>query len=150
MFGTGYYSTGYYATPYFVGSSSAVTGPVLFTYELLLDEARALLKDTDDSCYRFSDEMMLNALNRGMNELKRVRPDAFYNLYGVYVTDVPEVVQVGPDSQQVDWTTDFQIDMRFYPALVHYVVYAILMQEDASLERAAGSLQLFRMFVLST
>lgn len=150
MYGTGYYATPYYATAYYVGSSSTVSGSVLFTYQLLLSEARAILYDTDDSCYRYSDSMMLNALNRGMHELKRVRPDAFYPLYDLYDDYVPEVVQANPTTQQADWTADFQIDMRFYPALVHYVVYAILMQEDASLERAAGSLQLFRMFVLST
>jgi hypothetical protein len=150
MYGTGYYATPYYATAYYVGSSSAVSGAVLFTYQLLISEARAMLYDTDDTRYRYSDSMMLNALNRGMHELKRVRPDAFYPLYGLYDDYVPEVVLSRPDSEQVDWTTDFQIDLRFYPALVHYVLYAILMQEDASLERAASSLQLFRMFVLST
>lgn len=148
MYGTGYYATPYYATAYYVGS--ATTGPILFTYQLLLSEARALLADTDSECYRFSDDMMLNALNRGMNELKRVRPDAFYPLFGQYINDVPEVVIVSPDAFQVDWTANFQLDLRFYPAIVHYVVGSILMQEDASLERAAGSMQLFRTFVLSS
>lgn len=151
MYGTGYYATGYYATAYYVGN--APSGPILFTYQLLLEESRALLKDTDrEAGLRYPDDMMVSALNRGLNELNRIRPDAWYPFYGQYTDHVPEVVITNPIAgEQVDWTTEFQPDFRFYPAVVHYVVGQIAIQEDEQVEGLyPRSNQLFRSFVLNT
>ena len=132
MYQTGYYATGYYQTGYYSRTGGAVPTPAaLFTYQLLVYEARILLGDTEDGFYRYSDAMLLSILNRGLNDLNRIRPDAWYEYYGQYTDGVPEVTDafITLDGE-VNWEAGFQPPVQFYPAMVDYVVGFINMMED--------------------
>lgn len=101
------------------------------TYEDLITEARQLLQDTDSSAYRWDDTYLLNTLNRGLLELGRIRPDAFYDLYNANSLNIPEIVDddaaVAP---QYDWATAFQLNMHYYSPLISYVVGSIEVTDD--------------------
>ena len=92
------------------------------TYQELIDEARELLQDTVDN--RFSDSFLLNILNRGLQALSRIRPDAFYTMFDANDLNVPEVVASGADEalNQVNWDTTFPFEGQFYPPLISYIV----------------------------
>lgn len=101
------------------------------TYENLIDEARQLLQDTDADDPRWTDAYMLNALNRGLQELGRIRPDAFYDLYDANQLNIPEIVDNdAATAPQYDWATEFQVDMMFFTPLVSYVVGSIEVTDD--------------------
>jgi len=153
MYGTGYYAVSYYGPSYYVGRTGLVTGIGLFTYETLIAESRSRLKDRDASNYRYSDTMLISILNRGLNDLNRIRPDAWYSFYGIYPNGVPEITDnfiTLPG--QVNWEADFQPDTRFYPAMVDYVCGFTDMMEDAYVDegRAQAFLSEFRKKVLIT
>ena len=151
MYQTGYYATGYYATGYYGRVLSGVAG-IQYSYEDLISQARVLLADRDPDCYRYSDEMLVGILNRGMNELNRIRPDAFYLWYGAYGDGVPEVTLDITQGEEVNWTTDFHPDSKFFPALVYYVSAVTGIMEDAHIESVSSvaGLEFFRNLVLRT
>ena len=101
------------------------------TYENLITEARQLLQDTDSSAYRWDDTYLFNTLNRGLQELGRIRPDAFYDLYDANSLNIPEIVDddaaVAP---QYDWATTFQLNMQYYNPLLAYIVGSIEITDD--------------------
>lgn len=148
MYQTGYYATGYYATGYY----SRVTGIAVaegYTYEDLISQARILVTDTD-SC-RYSDELLVEILNRGMNELNRMRPDAFYSYYGQFGDGVPEVIIGTPlVSGEVNWGDEFHPDSRFFPAMLYYVTAVTGSVDDVHVTSGAtmAGLTLFRSLVL--
>lgn len=152
MYGTGYYAVSYYGPSYYVGRSGVVAGATLFTYETLIAETRTRLKDTDPECYRYSDALLISVLNRGLNDLNRIRPDAWYTFYGIYPNGAPEITDnflTLPG--QVNWEADFQPDIRFYPAMVDYVTGFVHMMEDEYVNSgaAAAFLNRFRTLVLN-
>lgn len=153
MYQTGYYATGYYQTGYYMRSQDGLTGAVLFTYQTLIQEAREKLGDTTVDCYRFPDATLINILNRGMNELNRVRPDAFYLYYGQYTDGVPEITDnfITLDGE-VNWLADFQPDKRFYPALVYYITGVANIVEDDKVTSGDVQrfLEQFRLLALNT
>lgn len=120
------------------------------SYSDLITEARELLQDTDEP-QRFSDSYLINTLNRGLQELGRIRPDAFYALYDANALNVPSITDTDPaQSGKTLWTDDFGIDMQFYTPLVSYVVGSAEITEDEfTLEgRAIMMLQNFRNTVI--
>jgi hypothetical protein len=138
MYNTGYYATGYYATGYY---SRQFPDTLLgLTWYSLLFEARVQLQDGDSTCYRYPDAMLLNALNRGINELARIRPEAYYEKGGV------------PEITELNWTQTVisALDMRFYDPLMWFVVGSAELSEDeyASDGRAAAKLERFERQVL--
>lgn len=153
MFGTGYYATGYYATPYYT-KLSVPTEPLgdRWTYYTLIQEAREVLDDLGPSLYRYSDEMLVNNLNRGLHEISRKRPDAYYDLFVDNKFLVPEVTSSDtPATGQTFWGSEFILDLRFYPPLVTYVIGMAYASEDAYMEdgRAQAQLDMFHRHVLS-
>lgn len=117
------------------------------TYQNLLTESRELLQDTDVDVQRFTDSTLLNILNRGLQDLGRIRPDAFYDLYAANSLNVVEIVESGgvpPDT--IDWTDPVGIEMQFYAPLVGYVtgVAEITDDEYTADGRAALMLNMFR------
>jgi hypothetical protein len=120
------------------------------TYQNLVTEARELLQDTDTDVQRFTDSTLLNILNRGLQDLGRMRPDAFYDLFATNSLNVFEVVESGAVSPQVNWTDVVGIEMMFYPPLVAYLtgVAEITDDEYTTDGRAALLLQQFRGTVL--
>ncbi len=124
------------------------------TYENLITEARTLLQDTDSAGFRFSNQVLLDILNRALQTVARLRPDSCYNRFSTtdpYDLNVPEVVESGAVSGQTDWTTKFELDFMFYPPIVHYVVGMAEMTDDEYTEdgRAVALLSQFKTSVVS-
>lgn len=120
------------------------------TYQNLIEEARELLQDSDSATERFSNATLLNLLNRGLNQLARIRPDAFYDLYDANDLNVPEIVEAAPAEGQVEWTDAFPLELQFYSPLISYIVGVAEMYDDEYTEdgRAAMALTMFRNTVL--
>ena len=116
------------------------------TYDNLITEARALLKDTDADTKRYTDSSLLNILNLCLQDLCRMRPDACYDLFLDNSLNVPEVVDDSPAGEQILWTVDFNIEMQFYTPLVIYVVGMAEVTDDEYTTdgRAALLLRQFR------
>lgn len=91
------------------------------TYEDVVTEARVLLQDNESGSYRYSNATLIDMLNRGLQALARIRPDAFYDLYDNNSLGVPELVETAPGAGQTVWTTTFGIELQFFNPLVHYV-----------------------------
>lgn len=100
------------------------------TYENLVTESRELLQDTDADTRRYTDATLLNILNRGLQDLGRMRPDAFYDLYLTNSLNVPEVVESGAGAGQINWTDPVNIEMQFYAPLVGYVTGVAEVTDD--------------------
>lgn len=116
------------------------------TYQDLVTESRVLLQDTDTDVQRYDDTKLIDILNRGLQSLARIRPDAMYDLYTANDLTVPELVETNPGAGQTVWTVDFGIEMQFYPPLVAYVVgIAEIVDDEYSVDgRAAFLLREFR------
>jgi hypothetical protein len=107
-----------------------VTATVL-TYQDLLAEAREILQDTDTdpTLQRYPDQTLLNILNRGLQELYRIRPDAFYDEWDYTESDfdvpalyIPTVPPTTPPEGGTSWTATFGIPMMFYDPLVNWII----------------------------
>jgi len=120
------------------------------TYQDVVTEARVLLQDTDSSSYRHSNTNMIAMLNRGLQALARIRPDACYDLYDDNSLNVPELVESAPGAGQTIWTANFGLEMQFFNALVHYVTGMAEITDDEYTNdgRAAMLLGQFKMNVL--
>lgn len=114
------------------------------TYQNLIDEAREILQDTDEDAYRWSETHLLNTLNRGLQELGRIRPDAYYDTFTTDDIVVPEVT----DATLGD---TFPIPMMFYAALVMYIAGMAELIEDefATDGRAITLITQFKQQVIS-
>lgn len=117
------------------------------TYANLITEAREFSQDTL-APFRNTDSFYLNHLNRALQELGRIRPDAFYELYDGNELNVPLVVEGTPDAtyDEVATTDNFGVDMMFYGPVLSYVVGSSELQDDEfTLEgRAIALLTQFR------
>lgn len=92
------------------------------TYENLVTEARKMLQDTDTNLQRYTDETLIELLNRGLRDLGTMRPDVFYDLFAANSLNVPEIVESGAGVGQIDWTDVFTLEFQFYTPLVGYLV----------------------------
>lgn len=113
------------------------------TYADIISESRDLLQDSRVP-YRYTAETLLAALNRAMQELGRIRPDAFWDRFDTDTSDiiVPEVVDTDPDpdddTEEVDvvedgevaLTDDIDFSPQFLSALVYYVVASAEIRDD--------------------
>jgi hypothetical protein len=110
------------------------------TWANLITEVRVLLQDTDGD--RWSDDVLLAKLNRALQELGRVRPDAFYDRWNVDEIVIPEVFATDPtpdsdvtvfdpeEDSDVPLTAEIDIPMMFYPPLVYFVAASAELVED--------------------
>jgi len=113
------------------------------TYQTAIDEAREILQDTDADTYRYTTATLLNILNRALQELGRIRPDAFWD---TFVTDdivIPEV-------ETGTLGTTFPIPMQFYAPIVSFIVaWAEVLDDEFTTDgRAAMLLAQFKQQVL--
>jgi len=111
------------------------------TWQDVIDEARVILQDTD-SPFRYSNTVLLAKLNRGLQELARLRPDAFWDFFDSDDIVVPEIVvfDVDPDDEpqqfnpeedgQIALTEEFNIPMMFYTPLVYWVSSSAELVDD--------------------
>lgn len=116
------------------------------TYQNLIFESRELLQDTALQTPRYSDSTLLNILNRGLQDLSRIRPDIMYSLYANNDLGVVEVVESSPGTGQVAWTDPWGLEMQYYPTMINYVVGVAEITDDEYTQdgRAALLLQNFR------
>jgi hypothetical protein len=126
------------------------------TYQNLVDEAREILQDTDEDALRYSNAMLLNKLNRALKELKRLRPEAYWDTFDEFDVVVPEVVDDASaasdsDVATADLTDDVIVPDIFYTALVYFVVGSAELVDDEFAEdnRAMTLLTQFKAMVLS-
>lgn len=84
----------------------------------LVTEARVLLQDTQSDNYRWSDDMVYQALNEGLLETKKLRPD-FYR--GLAAT---------PQYAPTDVNTAITYPEEYRPALTNFIVGRIFQQDD--------------------
>lgn len=103
------------------------------TYETLLMEAREVLQDTLPP-YRYSDDLLVNKLNRGLQSMGRIRPDAFWDTFAAGDIVIPEVT-VGT------LATLFPLPMQFYSPLVSFVVaWAEIVDDEFTNDGRAAAL----------
>ena len=103
------------------------------TYQNLLTESRQLLQDTDTP-YRYADEILVNKLNRGLQEMGRIRPDAFWDTFVTEDIVVPEVDTAG-------LAQPFPLHMQFYNPLVAFVVaWAEVLDDEFTVDGRADML----------
>lgn len=116
------------------------------TYQTCVTEARELLQDTDTEQRRYTDAALLNILNRGLNDLSKIRPDLTYTAYSNNSLEVPEIVESGAIAGQVNWTDTWPWEMWFYNRMVEYTVaVAEITDDEYTVDgRAALLLQQFR------
>lgn len=99
------------------------------TYQDVLTEARVLVQDADATKYRDTDVTVIAMANRGLQEIARLRPEAFDTLYTDAAIasggslNVPEIT-VGTLG------TTFPIDMMFFLPLVYFVAGSMDLKED--------------------
>ena len=120
------------------------------TYENLVFESRELLQDTLEP-YRWSDSYFLNTLNRAMQMLGAIRPDAFYDYYRANALNIPIIVDSdAPADGEVDWGDAFGVDMMFYTPMMAFIIGSIELTEDefAVDGRAMALLGQFRLGVI--
>lgn len=99
----------------------------------LLDDARGHLQDRDTPV-RYSDDDLVEYLNNGFQELRRLRPDAFFGLPALTsyaFVDLP--------------TTDFPVDEQFLTAITYFIVGNAELRDDEFVidGRVAGLLKQF-------
>lgn len=109
--------------------------PALETVGQYLEEARRLLQD-EVAPYRYPDDDLVDALNIGLMEAKRIRADLFLPLF-----DIPWVDPSGT----IDTTTPVTLDAMYRSTLVYYLVGRMQLRDDEPTvdQRAAGLLQKF-------
>jgi len=114
------------------------------TYQTALDEAREILQDTDSDDYRYSNTVLLNILNRALQELGRIRPDAFWTTFATDDIVVPEVTTL-------DLSTTFPLPMQFYLPVVSFIVaWAEVLDDEFTTDGRAGMLMAqFKQTVMS-
>ena len=135
------------------------------TWQNVIDEARVILQDTQ-SPFRISNTAVLAKLNRGLQELARLRPDAFWDFFSIDDVHPPEVVSTDPDPEeddddavtfdldedsQIALTANFNIPMMFYAPLVYWVTSSAELVDDEFTDdgRAAMLMTQFKSMVVS-
>lgn len=99
----------------------------LTTVDDYVAEARRLLQD-EVSPYRYSDTSLVEALNVGLLEARRLRPDLFLGR----ATAVPThgYVLVG---------TTVNLDQQYRPALVYYMAGRVSARDDETSQESRAS-----------
>lgn len=123
------------------------------TYQDLIDEARQLVNDAV-SPYRDEDSVYITHVNRGLQEIGRLRPDAFFDRFEGNNLNVPVLIAEGfpeYDQNEVSLGAQFQPEMQFYAPLLAYIVGMIEVKEDEFSEdsRAMTMLMTFRNTLLA-
>ncbi len=111
------------------------------TWQNVIDEARVILQDGAEPT-RYTNTVLLAKLNRGLQELRRLRPDAFWDFFSVDDVYPPEIVDTDPDpdddtaefdldeDSQIALSANFNLDMMFYTPLVYWVTSSAELVDD--------------------
>ncbi|RLC18911.1 MAG: hypothetical protein DRI24_01710 [Deltaproteobacteria bacterium] len=102
------------------------------TVEQILGGARIILQDLVLP-YRNSQDDLLSALNAGLYELKRIRPDAWLTYYG---QELPQYAD-----NATDLAASIPTNPMFYQSLIYFVAgYAELKDDEYSVDSRASLL----------
>lgn len=114
----------------------------LDTVQEYLTRARVLLQDEYAGAYRYSDDVLVEGMNLGLLEMRRLRPDMF--LSQLRLGTVPEY-------SSGSLATDVAVDNQYRVALLYYIVGHAQLQdgEDPTDERATVFLNKFVAQLLS-
>lgn len=112
--------------------------PALETVGQYIEESRRLLQD-EFTPYRYPDDDLVDALNIGLLEARRLRADLFLPLFELPWFD-PTKTAPGTDLAK-----PVTLDPMYRQALVYYVVGRMQLRDDEPTvdSRAAGLLQKF-------
>lgn len=103
------------------------------TYADVITEARELLQDSREP-YRYDPQILLNILNRGLQAIARLRPDAYWDTFTAESIVVPEIAEG-------DLGDPFALDMMFYTPLVSFVVaWAEVVDDEFTVDGRAAQL----------
>lgn len=132
------------------------------TYQNVLDEAAVLLQDTGFD--RYTETVLIAKLNRGLQELGRLRPDAFWDFFdeetGEIVVPIVAATDPDPDSDTAVFDAYEDADaaltdainwpLQFYPAIVYFVAASAELVEDEFTNdgRAITLMQEFKRMVM--
>ena len=105
------------------------------TIQEILDEARVLIQDTVEGSYRHPDEELVDYLNNGISEIRRIRPDYFINSFDAAL----------PQFTTADLASDYPLDEQTNTAIVYFVAGNASLQDDENVldGRASGLLSIF-------
>lgn len=95
----------------------------------VLGQVRVLLQDKDPDAYRYSNDDLIQSLNEGLLEARRIRPD----LYRGRLNLVPQYTTA-------DLTKPIAFEAMYRPALVNYVAGRIQLQDDEATNDARASI----------
>lgn len=119
------------------------------TYQDLLGDSRAIVQDqdTDPTLQRYTDQELVNIFNRGFQELYRIRPDAFYDLWDDTEEDfvVPVITTSNVTTDPAAWIQPFAIPMQYYNPMVNWVI-AMLEAVDDEFTEDSRSMQFLSQF----
>lgn len=112
--------------------------PALETVGQYIEESRRLLQD-EVVPYRYPNDDLIDALNIGLMEARRIRPDLFLPLFDIPWFDPTKT------SPGTDLNRPVSIDPMYRSSLVYYVVGRMQLRDDEPTtdQRAAGLLQKF-------
>jgi hypothetical protein len=124
------------------------------TYQQLLADARQIVQDfyTDPTLQRYQDQELVDILNRGLQVLYGIRPDAFYDLWDDTQEDfIVPVVTITLITDPTSWLQPFAIPMMFYTPLVEWVIGNLEAVDDEFTEdsRSQAFLAAFKNSVVS-
>jgi hypothetical protein len=101
----------------------------LTTVQDYLDSARTLLQDTVNSPYRYSNADLVNALNLGILEIRRLRPD----LMRAYLrTSLPSY-------STSSLSTTVALDVMYRTALLYYICGQAQLRDDETNQDARAA-----------
>lgn len=105
--------------------------PALETVGQYMEEARRLLQD-EISPYRYPDDDLVDSLNIGLMEARRLRADLFLPLFDIPWTD---------PSGDIDIDTPVSMDPMYRHSLVYYMVGRMQLRDDEpTVDQRAASL----------
>jgi hypothetical protein len=105
--------------------------PALETVGQYLEESRRLLQD-EFTPYRYPDDDLVDALNFGLLEARRLRADLFLPLFDVGWFDA---------AGTIDKTKPVTLDPMYRPALVYYIIGRMQLRDDEpTVDARAGAL----------
>ena len=94
-----------------------------------LAAARVLLQDMDSVAYRYLDAELVNALNMGILEGRRLRPDLFFNYLGATL----------PSYSTGSTGTTVVIDPQYRVAFVYYICGQAQLRDEENTQDARSA-----------
>lgn len=103
----------------------------------IVTESRSILNDLDTP-YRYTDDALIDIVNRAFQEVYRVRPDVYFDTFDDTNVVVPEYTTATAA------TSDFPIDYMFFGPIVNYTVATAELLDDEFTADSRAALLLAR------